>query len=64
MNPKFLFRIGVFFFALGLLAGLNSCISTDYEPPVKLRDDNLDNLVPYAYVQSTCVDCFVLTYNN
>lgn len=41
MKPSLFFRIFSFFFALGLLVGLNSCISTEYEPPVKLRDDEV-----------------------
>jgi hypothetical protein len=44
------------------ITGLSSCISTEYEPPVKLRDDNLDNLRPLAYVQSTCTQSVVLTH--
>ncbi len=47
MKYKLFFRIFPLFFALGLLAGLNSCISMEYEPPIKLRDDNLDNLAPH-----------------
>lgn len=44
------------------IAGLSSCVSTEYQPPIKIRLS--DDFVPYALVQSTCTECFVLTNCN
>lgn len=41
------------------IAGLSSCASTEYQPPVKLRIE-MDDFVPYAYVHSTCTESFVI----
>ena len=41
------------------IAGLSSCVSTEYQPPIKLRIE-VDEFVPYAYVRSTCTESFVL----
>jgi hypothetical protein len=41
------------------IAGLSSCVSTKYQPPVKLRIET-DDFVPYAYVHSTCTESLVI----
>jgi len=45
------------------IAGLSSCVSTEYQPPIKIRLSD-DGLAPFAFVQSTCAECFVLTNCN
>ena len=45
------------------IAGLSSCVSTEYQPPVKLRI-SVDEFVPYARVQSTCTEAFVIAKLN
>lgn len=41
------------------IAGLSSCASTEYQPPIKLRIE-MDEFVPYAHVQSTFTESFVI----
>lgn len=42
------------------IAGLSSCVSTEYQPPVKLRMSEGPSVI-FASVQSTCTESFVLT---
>ena len=41
------------------IAGLSSCVSTEYQPPIKLRISN--DFTHFAYVQSTCTEACVFT---